>query len=415
MSVERRAQRLHVVGSVEQLPGSTPAARSSSDRNVRWTPRRRAGSPEARPRRRRPGSGRHADDGDARPRAPRLTPTHSAAIAHGSASAQVVGPLRRARRLPLSFGARLRFPSDASIASSASSRRPARSRLEVRRERMRRSGTGRARPSARYRALRSAQAGDARAPSAASGRPGRRSCRAPPTRSSPSTSCQMRRDGASPGPSPARRTRRRAGSLGARARGALRGRLAVGVSGSASRATKPRAPCTRAARVAQVRAQLARVGAGVAAGHDVRDEPLVAGASSRADDRALAHPGVPRRHASISPSSMRKPRTFTWWSARPRNSSSPSARQRAMSPVRYSRAAGRRRERVGHEALRGQVGVVQVAARDAGAADAQLARHARRRELAGARRARRAACWRSARRSARRVSRPPPPSMTWRR
>ena len=60
---------------------------------------------------------------------------------------------------------------------------------------------------------------------------------------------------------------------------------------------------------------------------------------------------------------MRKPRTLTWWSERPRNSSVPSARQRARSPVRYSRAPGSA-ERVGDEPLGGQRRAAQVAAGD---------------------------------------------------
>jgi hypothetical protein len=47
-----------------------------------------------------------------------------------------------------------------------------------------------------------------------------------------------------------------------------------------------------------------------------------------------------RSAASISPGSMRKPRTFTCRSARPMNSSVPSAFQRARSPVRYNREPG---------------------------------------------------------------------------
>ena len=43
---------------------------------------------------------------------------------------------------------------------------------------------------------------------------------------------------------------------------------------------------------------------------------------------------------STSAVSTRKPRTFTCVSTRPRNSSVPSASQRAKSPVRYSRAPG---------------------------------------------------------------------------
>ena len=49
---------------------------------------------------------------------------------------------------------------------------------------------------------------------------------------------------------------------------------------------------------------------------------------------ALRTAGWPARTASISPSSMRKPRILTWVSRRPRNSSVPSRRQRPRSPVR---------------------------------------------------------------------------------
>ena len=67
--------------------------------------------------------------------------------------------------------------------------------------------------------------------------------------------------------------------------------------------------------------------------------------------RLRARRGARASTASTSPGSMRKPRTFTWKSIRPRYSSSPSARQRTRSPVRYIRApAGA--ERVGDEALR---------------------------------------------------------------
>ena len=44
--------------------------------------------------------------------------------------------------------------------------------------------------------------------------------------------------------------------------------------------------------------------------------------------------------ASISPSSIRKPRTFTWSSLRPRYSTFPSDSQRPRSPVRYMRLPG---------------------------------------------------------------------------
>ncbi len=63
--------------------------------------------------------------------------------------------------------------------------------------------------------------------------------------------------------------------------------------------------------------------------------------------------------------------------------------------------AGRPAERVGDEPLRRQLGPVEVAARDAVAADVELARHADRARLAAPRRARRPRCSRSAGRSRR--------------
>ena len=59
--------------------------------------------------------------------------------------------------------------------------------------------------------------------------------------------------------------------------------------------------------------------------------------SRRATTAACATPSCRFSAASISPGSIRKPRSFTCASARPRKSSTPSARQRARSPVRYIR------------------------------------------------------------------------------
>ena len=113
-----------------------------------------------------------------------------------------------------------------------------------------------------------------------------------------------------------------------------------------------------------------------AVGDQVGDEPLVAGDVLAGDDGDLAHgAGAAASTASISPSSMRKPRILTCWSMRPRYSSSPSARRRARSPVRYMRALGRC-ERIGHEALRGQLRAAAGSRGHAGAADVDLAGHA---------------------------------------
>ena len=165
-------------------------------------------------------------------------------------------------------------------------------------------------------------------------------------------------------------------------------------------ARRPTGPCTPAAR-REVRRAASAADGGSAGGNDVGDQPPVhrRGGPARHHHR-LAHRRRAVSAASISPSSMRKPRIFTWWSSaaqvldarRPPGS-------RARSPVRYSRAPGSP-ERIGHEALGGQLGPVEVAARHLHAADVQLAGHADRHRLPLRRRARRAACWRSAGRSA---------------
>ena len=68
---------------------------------------------------------------------------------------------------------------------------------------------------------------------------------------------------------------------------------------------------------------------------------------------------------------MRKPRSFTCWSMRPRNTILPSARAGAVAGAVQARA--RLAERIGDEPLRGQLGPAEVAAGDAGAADEPLA------------------------------------------
>ena len=60
----------------------------------------------------------------------------------------------------------------------------------------------------------------------------------------------------------------------------------------------------------------------------------VGGRSSRTTATASSTSGCSASALSISPSSMRKPRTFTCWSTRPRKSIVPSGSQRARSPVR---------------------------------------------------------------------------------
>ncbi len=64
------------------------------------------------------------------------------------------------------------------------------------------------------------------------------------------------------------------------------------------------------------------------------------GVSSRTTTAAAPTPATAASADSTSPGSIRKPRIFTWSSARPRYSISPSARSRARSPVRYIRDPG---------------------------------------------------------------------------
>ena len=64
-------------------------------------------------------------------------------------------------------------------------------------------------------------------------------------------------------------------------------------------------------------------------GNEVGDKPVVA----RRNDR-IQHRRMLAQHRLTSPSSIRKPRTFTWSSIRPTNSRLPSGSQRTRSPVR---------------------------------------------------------------------------------
>ena len=96
-------------------------------------------------------------------------------------------------------------------------------------------------------------------------------------------------------------------------------------------------------RCSQERAQRVRRRR-VRLGHDVGDEPLVARRCPRAPrPRPRARRGARASAASISPSSMRKPRILTWWSRRPRNSSV--AVRAASAPGRRCGTAARRAPR----------------------------------------------------------------------
>ena len=79
---------------------------------------------------------------------------------------------------------------------------------------------------------------------------------------------------------------------------------------------------------------------------------------------------------------MRKPRTFTWSSMRPRNSRR-TVRAPARQVARAVEAGAGSAEGVGEEALGGELGAVEVAAGQAVAADEELARDTRGHGLEG--------------------------------
>ena len=127
---------------------------------------------------------------------------------------------------------------------------------------------------------------------------------------------------------------------------------------------------------------------------------LSPGSSSRATTTASRTRACSASRASISPSSIRKPRIFTCWSFRPRNSMFPSGSYRPRSPVRYIRRSGCSRERIPHKPLRRQLRTVQIPTRHSRSSDIDLSHHSHRHRLSASHPARRSACSRSAARSA---------------
>ena len=159
-----------------------------------------------------------------------------------------------------------------------------------------------------------------------------------------------------------RRARRHDAALLARA--ALRAPAAPGgrpcrsASAAARRARRtPPGTMYSGSRSPQERAQLAAGGAASPrAGTHVGDQARVARRRPRGrPPPPRAPPGARRSAASISPSSMRKPRILTWWSMRPRNSSV---------AVRRAGAPGRRCGRAARPAL-GRTGRGRSARRSA--------------------------------------------------
>ncbi len=119
---------------------------------------------------------------------------------------------------------------------------------------------------------------------------------------------------------------------------ALRSTLPFGVSGIASSTTYADGTMYSGSRCFRcVRRTLASSSTpSFAVTYATRRLPSVP--SSLAMTTASLTPACDASAVSTSPGSMRKPRTFTCVSRRPRNSSVPSPLQRTTSPVRYSRS-----------------------------------------------------------------------------
>ena len=126
---------------------------------------------------------------------------------------------------------------------------------------------------------------------------------------------------------------------------ALRSSLPFGVSGSASSRTKAAGTMYSGSRSARCARSASHVQPRSSA-DAVRHQPLVARRVLARQHHRLAHAADARSsRASISPSSMRKPRIFTWKSLRPRNSIVPSGTPapqvaRPVQPRPGSRANG---------------------------------------------------------------------------
>ena len=121
---------------------------------------------------------------------------------------------------------------------------------------------------------------------------------------------------------------------------------------------------------------------------------LPAAPSSRAITAACATPGCRVSAASISPGSIRKPRSFTCASARPRKSRTPSDTPARQIPGAVHPAPGSP-ERVRNEPLRRQPGTPQIAARQTRTGICKARPQPRPEQAASRRPARKPACSRS--------------------
>ena len=123
------------------------------------------------------------------------------------------------------------------------------------------------------------------------------------------------------------------------ARAAPRSSFPFAVSGSSASTTNAAGTMYSGSRAAAYSRTAAASVAVVVAGREPRRRPAAAPGCPRGrPPRPGPPPDAPASTASTSPSSTRNPRTFTCSSARPQNTSCPSAVHRARSPVRYIRS-----------------------------------------------------------------------------
>ncbi len=157
-----------------------------------------------------------------------------------------------------------------------------------------------------------------------------------PTRGAPSTAAKIAASRSSTAVRGATCSRASAHASGAGS--ALRSTLPLPVRGSAARGTKAEGSMY-SGRCARRCARSSAASIPSAAGTTYAARRF-SPASSLATTTASATDGCARNALSISPGSMRKPRTLTWKSVRPKYSSSPAAVQRTRSITRYIRAPG---------------------------------------------------------------------------
>ncbi len=160
-----------------------------------------------------------------------------------------------------------------------------------------------------------------------------------PTVSTPRTSAKISASSSSSAPSGGRKLSDRASNRGAGK--AARSTFPAGVTGNSSSRTNAAGTMYDGTRLATYRVSSAVESALPPAGTTYVVIIAVPEGAARATVTAFSTCGHDRTTLSISPSSIRNPRTFTWKSLRPTYSSPRPRRHRTKSPVRYIRCPGR--------------------------------------------------------------------------